>query len=216
VAAGTDDGAAMSNEGFLRRWARLKSSGDDTPAQPQGSDRVLPGDPELAATNAAGTDTWAISPSATSAPGEQAPSYRRAGDTCFESVAQTAPHPPVAPAPARAPDGRSMPTLEDVASLGPDSDFSAYVSQGVDKTVQRMAMKKLFSDPRFNVMDGLDIYIDDFNKADPMPAAMLASLQHAKSVFAQWMDDEQGKPPGDPGAAPPTNEPPDLPPQDHA
>ena len=30
-------------------------------------------------------------------------------------------------------------------------------------------MKKLFSDPHFNVMDGLDTYIDDYGKPDPLP-----------------------------------------------
>ena len=30
-------------------------------------------------------------------------------------------------------------------------------------------MKKLFSDPHFNVMDGLDTYIDDYGKPDPIP-----------------------------------------------
>jgi hypothetical protein len=112
-------------------------------------------------------------------------------------LAQTSPHPPFAPP---APDGapRTLPTIEDVAALGPDSDFSAFVSQGVDKTVQRLAMKKLFSDPHFSILDGLDVYIDDYNKADPIPAAMLASLEHAKSVFSRLLDDETGKTPGDP------------------
>jgi hypothetical protein len=37
-------------------------------------------------------------------------------------------------------------------------------------------MRKLFSDPRFNVMDGLDIYIDDYSKPDPMPEGFLDKL----------------------------------------
>jgi hypothetical protein len=203
----TDDGPIMSDEGFLRRWARLKAGGDEAPAASVETPAVDAPPP--------GADTWAIGAAPSAASSAQAPAYRRAGDTSFDSVAQTAPHPAVSPAPVRATPERSAPTLDDVAMLGPDSDFSAFVSQGVDKNVQRMAMKKLFSDPRFNVMDGLDIYIDDFNKPDPMPAAMLASLQHAKSVFAQWMNDEQGKTPGDPGAAPP-NDTHDPPPQDNA
>jgi hypothetical protein len=113
-------------------------------------------------------------------------------------VAQTSPHPPVAPRPsgaacpaAPAAPPRPLPSLEDVARLNADSDFSAFVTQGVDKAVQRLAMKKLFSDPHFNLMDGLDTYIDDFNKPDPVPAAMMASLQHARSLFAQPAKDEQ-------------------------
>jgi hypothetical protein len=75
------------------------------------------------------------------------------------------------------------PTLEDVAKLAHDSDFTPFVARGVDENVRRSAMKRLFADPRFNVMDGLDIYIDDYSKFDPMPAAMLAALNHGKSLL---------------------------------
>jgi hypothetical protein len=37
-------------------------------------------------------------------------------------------------------------------------------------------MKKMFSDPHFNVMDGLDIYIDDYTKPDPIPMEMLKRM----------------------------------------
>ncbi|MEN3291198.1 MAG: hypothetical protein V7642_451 [Burkholderiales bacterium] len=74
-------------------------------------------------------------------------------------------------------------TLEDVAALTRDSDYSAFMARGVDEHVKRSALKKLFSDPHFNVMDGLDTYIEDYNKFEPIPAAMLASLNHAKALL---------------------------------
>jgi hypothetical protein len=74
-------------------------------------------------------------------------------------------------------------TMDDVAALTPDSDFSAFVARGVDENVKRSAMKKLFSDPHFNVMDGLDIYIEDYNKFEPIPPEMLALLNHAKNLL---------------------------------
>jgi hypothetical protein len=46
----------------------------------------------------------------------------------------------------------------------------------VDPAVQQAAMKKMFSDPHFNVMDGLDIYIDDYSKPDPIPLEMLKRM----------------------------------------
>jgi hypothetical protein len=46
--------------------------------------------------------------------------------------------------------------------------------------VKNAAMKKLFSDPHFNVMDGLDTYIDDYGKPDPIPPEMLRQLASAK------------------------------------
>lgn len=76
-----------------------------------------------------------------------------------------------------------LPTLEDVAQLTRDSDYSRFVSGGIDKTVRRAALKKLFSDPHFNAMDGLDIYIDDYNKFTPLTPAMLAGLKHTQSMF---------------------------------
>ena len=75
------------------------------------------------------------------------------------------------------------PTLEDVAALGHDADFSRFVKPGVDETVRRSAMKKLFTDPHFNVMDGLDIYTGDYNTFEPIPPAMLAMLAHAKPLL---------------------------------
>ncbi len=73
--------------------------------------------------------------------------------------------------------------MRDIALLDRESDYSVFVAAGIDKTVHRAAMKKLFSDPHFNVMDGLDIYIDDYTKPSPLSAAMLAALQHAKSTL---------------------------------
>lgn len=91
------------------------------------------------------------------------------------------------PAPATQPEPPAEemppPTLEDVAQLTPDSDFKPFVARGVDENIRRSAMKKLFADPHFNVMDGLDIYIDDYNKFEPIPAAMLAMLNHAQPLL---------------------------------
>jgi len=136
----------MPEEGFLRRWARLKAHPVEAPAA---------------------TDADAAAP----------------------------PEPP-APVEARGVESndarRPAPTLDDVAQLTRESDYSAFVAQGVDKTVQRMALKKLFADPHFNVMDGLDIYIDDYNKVAPLTAEMLASLKHAPGVLSKLFgEDEQ-------------------------
>ena len=41
----------------------------------------------------------------------------------------------------------------------------------------------LLHDPRFNVMDGLDTYIDDYSKDDPIPEEMLKKLEHAREIL---------------------------------
>jgi hypothetical protein len=94
-------------------------------------------------------------------------------------------------APAAAP---SPPREEVVAALPPvdsltiDSDYSAFFQPKVPESLRRAAVKKLFADPRFNVMDGLDTYIDDYTKPDPIPEAMLRSLNHAQGFFAPVPD----------------------------
>ena len=80
-----------------------------------------------------------------------------------------------------------LPTLDDVAKLSRDSDFSPYVARNVDAGVRNAAMKKLFSDPHFNVMDGLDTYIDDYGKPDPIPLSMLR-LMNQSAVLGLFDD----------------------------
>lgn len=78
---------------------------------------------------------------------------------------------------------QALPTQEDVEKLTHDSDYSAFMTQGVDESVKRSAMKKLFSNPHFNIMDGLDVYIEDYSKFEPISPALLASLSHAKELL---------------------------------
>jgi hypothetical protein len=78
-----------------------------------------------------------------------------------------------------------LPTMEDAVRLTPESDYSAFVAQGVDKAVRRVALKRLFADPHFNLIDGLDIYMGDYNRADPVSASMLAALHQAQGFLQQ-------------------------------
>ena len=81
--------------------------------------------------------------------------------------------------PAKAPP----PTLEDVAKLTADSDYSAFAARHVDAKIRNAAMRKLFAgDPHFNVMDGLDVYIDDYSVGEPIPKAMLRQMVQARSL----------------------------------
>lgn len=111
-----------------------------------------------------------------------------AHDVAQEPARETAPaqppqvaNPTALPAVARE-STLPAPTLDDVAMLTPQSDYSRFVGAGVDTGVQHAALKKLFSDPRFNVMDGLDTYIGDYNTPDPIPDAMLRCLRQSKEL----------------------------------
>ena len=75
------------------------------------------------------------------------------------------------------------PTLEDAESIDRFApDFSAFMKPNVDPAVQQAAMKKLFSDPHFNIMDRLDIYIDDYSIPDPIPIEMLKRMVQSESL----------------------------------
>jgi len=83
-------------------------------------------------------------------------------------------------------------TLDDVKALQIDSDFRPFISQNVAPEVRNAAFRKLFSDPHFNVMDGLDTYIDDYSKPSPLPEGALRQLASAK--FLKLFDEEPAPP----------------------
>ena len=149
-------------DGFLGRWSQRKQ------AQRAGVPLDEPPAPTPAPT-AAPTSTHAPKPAA-DAPAPEAPSGAQA-------TAQPAPEP--APPP---------PSLEDAHQLTPASDFRPFMARDVAPEVRNAAMKKLFADPQFNVMDRLDTYIDDYSLPDPLPASMLRQM--ASAQFLKLFDDD--------------------------
>ena len=126
-------------------------------------------------------------------------------------------------------DGQSRPLeLPPIEKLDYDSDYRAFLDPRVDEDTRRAALKKLFADARFNVIDEMDIYIDDYTKSDPIPPAMLASLKQARNIleWAKGGDEQAGRsehdrtaqtdaapelPSGDGGSEPLTGAPPPVP-----
>ncbi|HSW07205.1 DUF3306 domain-containing protein [Aquabacterium sp.] len=98
-------------------------------------------------------------------------------------AAPLAPEPVVLESPPPPP-----PTLAEAQALTTESDFTRFVAPGVDSQVRNTALKTLFTDPHFNVMDGLDTYIDDYGKPDPLPEGMLRKM--AQSQFLGLFTDE--------------------------
>jgi len=80
-------------------------------------------------------------------------------------------------------------TLEDVKALTAESDFSRFAASGVAPEVKNAAMKKLFTDPRYNVMDGLDVYTGDYSRPEPIAPAVLRKL--ASASFLGLFDEEE-------------------------
>ena len=164
----------MAEDGFLQRWSRRKSS--QGVSAPDGPPKTHPAQPPEATPSIGRVQT----PDALISKGGQQP--------------LNTPPSALAPAPGRAQpiepdtDPRPAPSLADTQALTPASDFRPFMGQGVAPEVKNAAMKKLFADPHFNVMDRMDIYIDDYSQPDPLPLAMLRQMNGAK--FLNLFDDE--------------------------
>jgi Protein of unknown function (DUF3306) len=96
-------------------------------------------------------------------------------------------------APAPKPDASPAPAVPPVDKLTPESDFAAFMNPKVNDELRRLALKKLFSDPHFNVPDPFEPFSGDWTVGEPIPDELLATLNQARSVLFT----EQDKQPAD-------------------
>lgn len=96
---------------------------------------------------------------------------------------------------AEAPAVEPPPAVElpDLELLDQDSDYSAFLTPGVDAALRKRALRKLFSSPKFNVFDGLDTYREDFTSFPPLGTVVTADMRHhleriAKEIAARAQD----------------------------
>jgi len=155
-------------EGFLGRWSQRKLAVREGKSVEDLVSRSAP----------AATKVTPVIPKEGLAP----PDTHRQQPTADER--KTDPLMPATETPQPAP-----PSMQDVAALNAESDFKPFIARAVAPEVRNAAMKKLFADPHFNVMDGLDIYIDDYSIPDPLPASMLRKMVSAQ--FLKLFDDEE-------------------------
>lgn len=102
---------------------------------------------------------------------EQEPRAEEPGDTPVSDSSETG---------AEAAGEQSF-TDEDLPppeTLGPDSDFSAYLSGRVSSGLRRAAMRRLFSLPDFNVRDGLDDYDEDYTGFQSLGKIVTARMKY--------------------------------------
>jgi hypothetical protein len=175
------------DDNFFSRWSRRKvqvRTGQPLPVDPPGAPAPV------------------VVPGTAAAPlpaqsGTRAPdAIQQERDTAAPAVAEVPP-----------------PTMEDVARLTPEADFKPFMARQVPAEVRNAAVKKLFADPHFNIMDGLDIYIDDYSKPSPLSAADMARMVGAQ--FLKLVDDPNevkpatvaGAPTGSAPAGPTTADP---------
>jgi hypothetical protein len=168
--------------GFLARWSRRKAQALDpgsvaSDASPR--PRPVKSGPLAHAAKASPSGDAKVGPCADAASALAA----AAPPSTVTSPASPFPtEPSTTPAAGQGGSVRPAPTLDDVARLDRDGDYAPFVARGVDEGVKRAALKKLFTDPHFNVMDGLDIYIDDYSVPDPIPLTMLRQMNQSHTL----------------------------------
>lgn len=111
---------------------------------------------------------------------------RRKLDPEAERNAPVAAAPPEPEAPP--PGDDEMPPLE---SLTPDSDFSAFLSPGVSDSLRKMALRKLFHSPAFNLCDGLDDYDEDFRNFTALGEVVTAEMRRRLGELAEKAGEER-------------------------
>ena len=165
-------------ESFLSRWSRRKLASAREPHGDTGNGKeaAAPRDARHVA-GPAGT----AAPEAAAAP-SPTQALNRDGDAAVTGGHGTTAA-PAAGAPAALGSNGEPARLPPVESLSFDSDFTGFMAPGVDPAVRRAALRKLLHDPRFNVMDGLDVYIDDYTQPSPIAPEVVRQLAHARYLF---------------------------------
>ncbi len=198
--------AMAGEDGFLSRWARRKA--DAREGKPL--DEPVPPKPLLASTAVASPSTGVMPLAQGDRPPSQAANTAGAAPLrTLQTQSPSTQQVPVTPEPPPL-------TLQDAQALTAHSDFKPFMSQQVQPEVRNAAMKKLFAHPHYNVMDGLDTYIDEYTKSDPIPESMLRQMVGAQ--FLKLFDDDTVAPAAPvasvqplPPAADPRESPDDLP-----
>lgn len=91
-----------------------------------------------------------------------------------------------------APEQETLPPdLPDIDTLTAESDFTAFMKEGVPRALRRQALRKLWaSDPVFNVIDGLEEYGEDYTDA----ASVIKGMKSAWEVGKGYPKEEKPEP----------------------
>ncbi len=73
--------------------------------------------------------------------------------------------------------------LPPISAISLAEDFTPFMQAKVPQALKRQALKALFKEPHFNVMDGLDIYIDDYTVFEPISPEVMATLSSWKTIM---------------------------------
>lgn len=100
--------------------------------------------------------------------------------------------PPLPDRPASATrDADAEAVLPDLDSLDADSDYSAFMAAGIDESLRRAALRKLFRSAKFNVIDGLDDYCRDYTQWEKLGGVVTADMRHQMQRLARLAGEQR-------------------------
>ena len=73
--------------------------------------------------------------------------------------------------------------LPPISAISLAEDFTPFMQAKVPQALKQQALKALFKEPHFNVMDGLDIYIDDYTVFEPISPEVMATLSSWQTIM---------------------------------
>jgi hypothetical protein len=85
--------------------------------------------------------------------------------------------------PVEKPAETPAPALPPVEQLTPESDFKDFMHPKVKEELRRLALKKLFTDPHFNLPDPFEPFSGDWTVGEPISPELLATLNQARTVL---------------------------------
>ena len=165
------------DEGFVSRWSRLKREARKAPAEPQG---------EAARQSPARADT----PAARPAPPDDA----AAGDARGREAEDTRPAAPFDPA-----------SLPDIESLTFESDYTAFLQEGVPRELRNRALQRLWrSDPVLANLDGLLEYGEDYTGIGTKKTLVRTAYRVGRGMIDRALEKEAeaSRPPARDGETP--------------
>ena len=162
------------DEGFVSRWSRLKSKARKAPAEPQGDAGRQP-------------PAQADAPAAWRAPSDDA----AAGDAGGREAEDTRLPAPFDPA-----------SLPDIESLTFESDYTAFLQEGVPRELRNRALQRLWrSDPVLANLDGLLEYGEDYTAIGTKKTLVRTAYRVGRGMIDRAAEEEQREP--EVGARPP-------------
>ena len=92
-------------------------------------------------------------------------------------------------------EAQPAPALPPVEKLTPESDFRDFMHPKVDDALRRIALKKMFADPHFQLPDLFEPFSGDWTSAEPISPELLATLNQVRTVLfpEQEKKEEQAK-----------------------